>query len=113
MTGKIRLLLLCAIALTLIGATGLTILTLIRESGSQITRSLTGAIGGPFTLTASDGRTVTDQTYRGKWVLIYFGYTSCTDDCPTALNNMGGGARSVRPRSRCVAAGFHHRGPEA
>jgi protein SCO1/2 len=25
----------------------------------------------------------------GKWVLIYFGYTSCPDACPTALNNMG------------------------
>jgi protein SCO1/2 len=48
-----------------------------------------GAIGGPFSLTASDGRTVTDQTYRGKWLLIYFGYTSCPDACPTALNNMG------------------------
>src|SRR5260370_1063828 len=32
---------------------------------------------------------VTDQTYRGKWLLIYFGYTSCPDACPTALNNMG------------------------
>ena len=47
------------------------------------------AIGGPFTLTATDGRAVTDQTYRGKWLLIYFGYTSCPDACPTALNNMG------------------------
>ena len=32
---------------------------------------------------------VTDQTYRGKWLVIYFGYTSCPDACPTALNNMG------------------------
>jgi protein SCO1/2 len=47
------------------------------------------AIGGPFTLTATDGTTVSDQTYRGKWMLIYFGYTSCPDACPTALNDMG------------------------
>jgi protein SCO1/2 len=26
--------------------------------------------------------------YRGKWVLIYFGYTYCPDACPTALNNI-------------------------
>jgi cytochrome oxidase Cu insertion factor (SCO1/SenC/PrrC family) len=39
----------------------------------------TAAIGRPFTLTATDGTTVTDQTYRGKWMLIYFGYTSCPD----------------------------------
>jgi protein SCO1/2 len=55
----------------------------------QITKSMTGAVGGPFTLTASDGRIITDQTYRGKWLLIYFGYTSCPDACPTALNDMG------------------------
>jgi protein SCO1/2 len=42
-------------------------------------------IGGPFTLTASDGTTVTDQTYRGKWLLVFFGYTYCPDICPTAL----------------------------
>ncbi len=30
-------------------------------------------IGGPFTLTASDGTTVTDQTYRGKWLLVFLG----------------------------------------
>jgi len=45
-------------------------------------------IGGPFTLTATDGKTVTDQNYRGKWVAVFFGYTSCPDACPTALSNM-------------------------
>src|SRR5262249_45426079 len=35
------------------------------------------AIGGPFTLTAGDGRMVTDQTFRGRWLLVYFGYTNC------------------------------------
>lgn len=42
-------------------------------------------IGGPFRLAAPDGTTVTDQTYRGKWLLVYFGYTSCPDTCPTTL----------------------------
>lgn len=52
-------------------------------------RTGTPLIGGPFTLTSADGRTVTDQTYRGKWMLIYFGYTFCPDACPTALSNIG------------------------
>jgi protein SCO1/2 len=44
------------------------------------------AIGGPFRLVAPDGRIVTDRDFRGKWMLVYFGYTSCPDTCPTALN---------------------------
>jgi protein SCO1 len=31
---------------------------------------------------------VTDKAYRGKWMLVYFGYTHCPDACPTALNDM-------------------------
>jgi protein SCO1/2 len=46
-------------------------------------------VGGPFTLMTSDGATVTDQTYRGKWLLVYFGYTFCPDTCPTMLNEIG------------------------
>lgn len=42
-------------------------------------------IGGPFTLTATDGRRVTDQDFRGRWMLIYFGFTWCPDVCPTEL----------------------------
>ena len=54
-------------------------------------------IGGPFTLEASDGKTVTDQTYRDKWQLIYFGYTLCPDACPTALNDIASALQSLGP----------------
>ncbi|MFH1343419.1 MAG: SCO family protein [Pseudomonadota bacterium] len=53
-----------------------------------ITTSGNAAIGGPFTLIATNGEIVTDQTYRGKWPVIFFGYTFCPDVCPTALSNM-------------------------
>lgn len=41
--------------------------------------------GGPFVLTASDRRVVTDRTFRGRYMLVYFGYTHCPDICPTTL----------------------------
>jgi protein SCO1/2 len=45
-------------------------------------------IGGHFALSTADGRHVTDRTFRGKWLLVYFGYTSCPDVCPTTLSSM-------------------------
>lgn len=51
-------------------------------------RTGTPAIGGPFTLVSANGESVTDQNFRGKWLLIFFGYTSCPDLCPTALTNV-------------------------
>jgi protein SCO1/2 len=45
-------------------------------------------IGGHFALSTPDGHRVTDTTFRGKWLLVYFGYTSCPDVCPTTLSAM-------------------------
>ena len=43
-------------------------------------------IGGPFALTQDKGEVVTDRGFRGRFLLIYFGYTSCPDLCPTTLS---------------------------
>ena len=64
----------------------LIIAFILREAPEASSSS--AQIGGPFTLVDTGGKTVTDQTYRGKWMLIYFGYTYCPDACPTALNNI-------------------------
>jgi len=45
-------------------------------------------VGGPFSLIDGDGHPVTDQTWRGKYMLVYFGYTFCPDVCPTTLSNV-------------------------
>jgi len=44
-----------------------------------------GPVGGPFDLIDQGGRRRTDADFRGKLVLIYFGYTHCPDVCPTEL----------------------------
>lgn len=46
------------------------------------------SIGGPFTLVDQTGRTVSTADFRGKLMLIYFGYTFCPDVCPTTLGNV-------------------------
>ena len=51
---------------------------------------LAGArIGGPFTLTDQDGKTVRDADFAGKWRIVYFGYTFCPDICPTDMLKLG------------------------
>jgi protein SCO1/2 len=52
--------------------------------------NVTGALPDlAFKMTrADDGRTVTAEDYRGKVVLLYFGYTFCPDVCPTTLTNI-------------------------
>lgn len=45
-------------------------------------------ITGAFSLVDQGGRAVTEKTYRGKWLLIYFGYTNCPDICPTTMNEI-------------------------
>ena len=46
------------------------------------------SIGGDFTLTDQNGETRHAQDFRGKLMLVYFGYTYCPDACPTALQDM-------------------------
>ena len=42
-------------------------------------------IGGPFELQGPDGRRVTEQSFEGQWLLVFFGFTRCADVCPTTL----------------------------
>ncbi len=44
--------------------------------------------GGPFELVDHTGRAVTDEDFRGRFLLVYFGFTTCPGVCPTALQEM-------------------------
>lgn len=64
----------------------------------------TAPLGGPFALTDQHGATRTDTEFRGKLMLIYFGYTYCPDACPAtlaamtqALERLGSAADAVQP----------------
>jgi protein SCO1 len=61
-------------------------------------------VGGPFELTDQAGHRRTDADFRGKLIVLYFGYTYCPDVCPTelqsislALDKLGAAAEMVQP----------------
>ncbi len=73
-------------------------------SGPQVKTSGKALIGGPFSLTDNKGQRVSEKTYGGKFLLIYFGYTNCSDMCPTqlqvmsaALDALGDKAKRIQP----------------
>jgi protein SCO1/2 len=54
-------------------------------------------VGGPFTLTDQNGKRVTDQDFRGKYTLIFFGFTFCPDVCPSELQVMSAALDELGP----------------
>jgi protein SCO1 len=63
-------------------------LMLEHRRASGVAQSYASAIGGPFTLTDPAGKTITNETLRGKPFAIFFGFTRCPDVCPTTLSRM-------------------------
>lgn len=46
------------------------------------------SIGGPFTLVDKDGKATTWDQFKGRWRVVYFGYTFCPDACPLDVQAM-------------------------
>lgn len=74
-----------AILVLLAAAGGVAYRVTHRKAPSATTAAL---FGGAFAMTDQNGRTVTDQSLRGKAYAIFFGFTRCPDVCPTSLNRM-------------------------
>ena len=69
-------------------------------------------VGGPFQLTDQHGKPVSDQDFRGRYMLIYFGYSFCPDVCPTTLSVMAQGLDKLGDKSRRVVPVFITIDPE-
>lgn len=81
-------------------------------NGAQVGTIGVPKIGGPFTLVDQDGKTVTEADFRGRYSLIYFGYTYCPDVCPTALSVMADALDILGPKGDKVTPVFITVDPE-
>jgi protein SCO1 len=61
-----------------------------------------GPIGGPFALIDHAGQRRTDADFRGRLVILYFGYTHCPDVCPTELQTISLALDALGPASELV-----------
>jgi cytochrome oxidase Cu insertion factor (SCO1/SenC/PrrC family) len=99
-SGRGPILILAAIVAVVVGL-GLGFLIPVSKPDLEVSQSI---IGGPFEMVNHLGETVTQETFKGRHMLVYFGYTFCPDVCPTelqsmtvALNDMGKKADAITP----------------
>jgi cytochrome oxidase Cu insertion factor (SCO1/SenC/PrrC family) len=79
-------------ALMLAGITPLASQTSSSRSAAELMDAVMWSrepIGGPFALIDHTGKLRTEADFRGKLMLVYFGFTYCPDVCPTDLQNIG------------------------
>jgi protein SCO1 len=92
--------------LAVAGLSVLSVLVLAPPAAAQDTSPAEGT-RVRFALTAaSDGAAITEQTYRGKWLVVYFGYTFCPDVCPTTLLDIAQALDALGPRAGAVQGLF-------
>jgi protein SCO1/2 len=70
------------------------------------------SVGGPFQLVDDHARAVTEASYRGRFMLIYFGYTTCPDICPTELQTVSAALDRLGPEAARIAPLFITVDPE-
>jgi protein SCO1/2 len=83
-----------ALVIALVAATGWV---LWRGDAPTVTGSGEVAIGGPFSLTDTDGNRVDQSILAGRRHAIFFGFTHCPEVCPTTLAELSGLVEELGP----------------
>ena len=73
---------------------------------SRVVSQGNALIGGPFTLIDQDGKVRRAADFRGRFMLVYFGYSYCPDICPTTLAVMADALEKLGPKAGRVAPIF-------
>ena len=85
---------LLAVTLTVLAIAGGLVLLVVGQDARHREPSLrvtgTALIGGPFALEDASGKTWTEQSWPGQYLLVYFGFTNCPGFCQTDLARNAG-----------------------
>jgi protein SCO1/2 len=98
-----------AVAVAALAAAGLAA---YGTRGPDATAGAASSVKADFELTGHDGVVRTEDDFRGKWTLVFFGFTNCPDVCPTTLaeiaqtmDDLGPQAGAVQPLFISVDSG--------
>jgi protein SCO1/2 len=94
----------------LAGAAALVLNTMPQGQGVATTGK--ALVGGPFTLVDTSGKTVTDKDFRGRYMLVFFGFTHCPDICPAELQVISAALAALGPKAEKVVPIFITLDPE-
>jgi len=107
---KVSLIVLAFVTLSLVGL-GSALLMRGTEP-STVQTSGEALVGGPFEMINQKGETVTEADFRGRHMLIFFGFTYCPDICPLTLEIIGAAMDELGPLSERVQPVFVSVDPE-
>jgi protein SCO1 len=96
----------------LAGVASIVLVVILVSGRDPVPSAGAAAIGGPFSLTDQNGRTVTDRDLRGHPFLVFFGFTHCPDVCPTSLFEISEVLGKLGPDAQKVSAVFVTIDPE-
>ena len=109
---NLRLLAVALVGLVAGGAVAVAVLPGFRGSLPSLPSAGKALVGGPFELVDHTGRTVTDKDFRGRFMLVYFGFTFCPDVCPSGLQVMSAALDKLGAKADMVVPIFITVDPE-
>jgi protein SCO1/2 len=111
MRGRLLTVIVAGFVIGALGGAAALILTR-GPAGPGVATTGTALIGGPFALVGHDGKPVTDQAFRGKYMLVFFGFTHCPDICPAELQVMSAALDELGPKANDIIPIFITLDPE-
>ena len=112
---RVRLVLIVAAGLLVGGLAAVALIPQARERllpAAGIKSVGQALVGGPFTLTDHTGKRVTDQDFRGRHMLVFFGFTFCPDVCPSGLQVISAALDKLGPKAQRITPLFITIDPE-
>lgn len=105
-TSRLVLLLACLVGLVVVGGLAWRAGVFRGEPASQ------GAVGGAFQLVNQDGKPVDESVLKGKWSVVFFGFTYCPDVCPGTMQALAQASQQLGPRAKDLQIVFISVDPE-